>query len=51
MKNVIEQTTAKPLCSLCNKEMKFIEGDTIYDDRWYHKDCRGAIKNTDLSQR
>ena len=33
-----------PLCSACNKEMKFDSGDTIYGDKWYHKDCVQMIK-------
>jgi hypothetical protein len=33
-----------PLCSACSKEMKFDSGDTIYGDKWYHKDCVQLIK-------
>jgi hypothetical protein len=28
-----------PECSLCNKEIEFVEGDTIYGDKWYHNSC------------
>ena len=41
------ETTQKikmPLCSVCTKEMKFVSGDTIYGDKWYHKDCAQSIK-------
>ena len=33
-----------PLCSACGKEMNFDSGDTIYGDKWYHKDCANSIK-------
>ena len=38
------QKIKKPLCSVCNKEMKFALGDTIHGDKWYHKDCVPLIK-------
>lgn len=38
------QKIKKPLCSVCDKEMKFALGDTIHGDKWYHKDCVPLIK-------
>jgi hypothetical protein len=29
----------KPDCSICNKEMKFEEGDIIFGEKWYHTNC------------
>lgn len=26
-------------CAICSKEMKFVEGDVIHDDNWYHGAC------------
>jgi len=26
-------------CGLCNKEMPLVEGDIIFGDKWFHKDC------------
>ena len=26
-------------CSFCGKEMQFAEGDVIFGDKWYHKNC------------
>jgi len=33
------QSTMKPICALYKKEIKFIEGDVIFGEKWYHKDC------------
>lgn len=33
-------TMTKPHCSLCYKEMQFMEGDIIFGEKWYHKDCK-----------
>lgn len=30
----------KPLCSFCCKEMQFVEGDVIFGEKWYHRDCK-----------
>ncbi|MDE1765327.1 MAG: hypothetical protein KGI27_03515 [Thaumarchaeota archaeon] len=39
--NIMEaiQKTIRPSCSLCNTEMRFVEGDVIFGDKWFHKDC------------
>lgn len=26
-------------CTICGKEMKFIEGDIIHEENWYHGTC------------
>lgn len=26
-------------CTICSKEMKFVEGDVIHEDNWYHGVC------------
>jgi hypothetical protein len=26
-------------CTICGKEMKFVEGDIIHDENWYHGIC------------
>jgi len=26
-------------CCSCGKEMQFAEGDVIFGDKWYHKNC------------
>ncbi len=44
--NAITVQTRKlqtPVCSLCNEEMEFVEGDTIYGDKWYHNTCWKAL--------
>ena len=28
-----------PKCSSCKNEIQFLEGDTIYGDKWYHSAC------------
>jgi hypothetical protein len=28
-----------PSCDICNKKMQFVEGDVIFGEKWYHKDC------------
>ncbi len=33
-------TLVKPLCSFCCKEMQFVEGDIIFGEKWYHRDCK-----------
>jgi hypothetical protein len=33
------------VCTICSKEMKFVEGDVIHDDNWYHGACL-KIKNS-----
>ena len=33
-------TSMKPLCSFCCKEMQLVEGDIIFGEKWYHKDCK-----------
>ena len=35
-------------CTICNKKMKFVEGDVIHDDNWYHRACL-KIKNKDIA--
>jgi hypothetical protein len=32
----------RPICTFCNKDMKFEEGDVLFGEKWFHKDC--AIK-------
>ena len=26
-------------CTICGKEMRFVEGDIIYEENWYHGIC------------
>lgn len=26
-------------CTICSKEMEFVEGDVIHEDNWYHGAC------------
>ena len=33
------------VCGLCNKDMILVEGDTIFGEKWYHKDCWQSIAN------
>jgi len=33
------QSILKPICALCKKEINFVEGDVIFGEKWYHKDC------------
>ena len=30
-------------CSLCNKDMELVEGDTIYGHKWYHGECWSSV--------
>jgi hypothetical protein len=34
-------------CTICSKEMKFVEGDVIHEDNWYHGACL-KIKNREV---
>jgi len=34
-------------CTICGKEMKFVEGDIIHDENWYHGTCV-KIKNQSI---
>lgn len=36
-----------PKCSWCNQEMALVEGDTIYGENWYHKNCWRMINITE----
>ena len=33
------QKIIKPPCALCFTEIKFAEGDVIFCDKWFHKEC------------
>ena len=33
------QKIIKPTCSFCNAEIGFAEGDVIFGDKWFHRDC------------
>jgi len=35
------------ICEYCKKNMELVEGDIIYGNRWYHKDCFSFIQNRD----
>ena len=35
----------KPSCAYCNEEMRFTEGDIIFGEKWYHKDCAHKYRN------
>lgn len=39
-------------CSICKKKLDLVEGDTVWGDRWYHKDCWKQMNEEDkkLSQ-
>ena len=34
------------VCGRCNEEMVLVEGDTIFGDKWYHKNCWESITKT-----
>ena len=34
----------RPSCSFCNTEMRFVEGDVIFGEKWFHKDCAPKYK-------
>ena len=34
-------------CSLCDEEIEFVEGDTIYGDKWYHSLCWKALSEAE----
>jgi len=31
--------TIRAQCTACGKDMRFVEGDIIHGEKWYHKDC------------
>lgn len=39
-------------CSICKKNLDLVEGDTVWGDKWYHKDCWKQMNEEDkkLSQ-
>jgi len=46
--NLIESTqTIRAECDVCGGRMQFVEGDVIFGEKWFHKDC----SNTRLSSK
>ncbi len=40
------QKIIKPSCALCNTEIVFVEGDVIFGDEWFHKDCASKYRHS-----
>ncbi len=36
------------MCTICGKAMKFIEGDVLHDEKWYHGICLKIKKSADV---
>ena len=45
------QKTIRSLCSLCKTEMRFVEGDVIFGDKWFHKDCASQYRANHIQVR
>jgi len=35
-------------CAICGKAMKFVEGDILHDENWYHGICLKVKKRADV---
>ena len=33
------EETIQAKCALCGNEMEFVEGDVIFGEKWFHKNC------------
>jgi hypothetical protein len=33
-------------CTYCKKELQLSEGDIIYGNKWYHKDCFNGLSQS-----
>lgn len=54
MENNVEQIIPHnyliQICEYCKKELQLSEGDIIYGNKWYHKDCfNGLSKSSRIS--
>ena len=47
IENHVEQIRAHnyllQICTCCKKELQLSEGDIIYGNNWYHKDCFNGL--------
>ncbi len=37
---------AIPSCSFCNTKMRFVEGDVIFGEKWFHKNCAPKYRSS-----
>lgn len=47
----METAQVAAVCGFCNSGMRFEEGDVIFGERWFHRECAPKFRLRSLSEK